>query len=182
MKRVWEEAPQLFQNPSRPNPHNVLLQTRARAVESITAPQKRRHTRISSNNIQTPILSVATATVSKLEKTYSDRHATSISTTPLNIQWKGSIYLKLFCAIEQSDHLQRICYYAFAQLHKKGTSVNRIVKEIEDAMPRADARAKVYRFLHIGTRWMEIVDHFGSIVASQQQLAGLLCLLESGST
>jgi hypothetical protein len=100
------------------------------------------------------------------------------------------ISVRIFIAIERSDQkieiqqlYRRACYYAFAQLHTKGSSVDSIVQEIENELPIVqDARRKVYNILRIGTKWMAIVEEFASIINhTPQQVIGLLYLLGSPS-
>jgi len=131
----------------------------------------------------------ATATVPNLETTYSPQNAaTVLKGDPLEVQPGRSIFVDIYLAIERCDQFQRLCYYAFAKLHKKGTPVDPIVKEIDDVLgrlcrPSSDTRKKVYHFLHLGNKWVEIVEQYASIVQGvPQQLTGLVCLLGSAST
>ena len=132
-----------------------------------------------------PTQSIAPVTASSLEKTYSSENAAGILRgKPLEIQQQGKIYTKIYLAIERSDQFQRICYYAFAKLHKKGTSVDPIVKEIKDVLhlPAEDTKQRVYHLLSVGNKWAEIISQFASIVEDiPQQVIGLLSLLGSAS-
>lgn len=102
----------------------------------------------------------------------------------------NSRFVRIFLAAERSEQKLEIqqCFRkpscnAFASLHEKGTSVEPIVQEINDALrPRQDIKPKGYEFLRIGTKWLTIVEEFASIIESTPQHAtGLLCLLGSPS-
>ena len=202
MNQTWTEAPHLFQaTPPTPPDIEPALQTRAkRPASGTSSPELKRPRTIGgsfsnsliphrpqdkpSEAVPNPARSFATA--ANLETTYSYQNAARIlKGDPLEIQQRGGVYAKIFLAIERSDQFQRICYYAFAKLHKKGTSVDPIVKEIQDVLqlPTQDIKQKIYHFLHIGNRWATIVEQFASIVEGvPQQLTGLLCLLRSAFT
>ncbi len=103
----------------------------------------------------------------------------------------GGVFASIFLAIERIDRkaeihqlFRRVYCYAFAQLHEKGTSVDPIVQEIQDALPLVqDARQKVYYILRLGAKWTAIVHEFASISRSPpQELTGLLCLLGAASS
>ena len=100
--------------------------------------------------------------------------------------------MRIFVAIEQSERkvrvqqlFRRVCCYGLALLHKKGTSIDPVVWEIQNALPHAqhNIRQKVYHILRIGTKWAAIIEQFASILSCvPQELTGLLCLLGSAST
>jgi hypothetical protein len=106
------------------------------------------------------------------------------------ISGSSSNFVRIFLAVERSDQnieiqqlFRRICCYVAARLHAKHTSVDLIVREIENAVPAGgDIRQKVYNILRIGTKWLSIVEDFKSITGDPQQLTGLLCLFNSAST
>jgi hypothetical protein len=103
----------------------------------------------------------------------------------------GGVFASIFLAIERIDRrveihqlFRRVYCYAFAQLQKKGTSVDPIVREIQHALPLVqDTRQKVYYILRLGAKWTAIVHEFGSITRHPpQELTGLLCLLGASSS
>lgn len=91
-------------------------------------------------------LPLSSTTAIDLEKTYSYKNAISRQGGgQLHLQ-QGSDpaghFVKIFLALERIDQkidihqvLQRICCYVFAQLHKRGSSVDQIVQEVKDALP-----------------------------------------------
>jgi hypothetical protein len=206
LRRTWSEAPQLFQaDPPPPPIENPVVQARGKRPASGSAPRARKHPRTLSDSLipdrprdqpsqvfSTPPLS---STAIDLVETYSYQIAARIlgRGDRLDIQQgsgSGGVFARIFLAIERSDQkieiqqlFRRACCYAFAQLHKKGTSVDPIVQEIENELPLAqDTRQKVYHIFRIGTKWVAIVEQFASIVnRASQQLTGLLCLLGSPS-
>ncbi|KAK8076088.1 hypothetical protein PG994_003360 [Apiospora phragmitis] len=108
----------------------------------------------------------------------------------LDISQSGSKAALLFRAIERSNRniqtqkfVRRICCYAFAQLHKKNTSISPIVQEIKKEFPNdQDTTTKVQNILRVGRKWVETVQCLGSIVERNPgELTGLLCLLEPAS-
>lgn len=128
------------------------------------------------------------AQVTNLTKTYSLASAVKIygeGAGQLDVQPEEgpSIALKIFLAIERGDLVQRLYRYVFAELHTKHTPVSAIVREVEDALPDAkNTKTKIYHYLHLGSRWHEILEQFASVVGKTQGLFGLLCLLGSLSS
>ncbi|KND92894.1 hypothetical protein TOPH_02403 [Tolypocladium ophioglossoides CBS 100239] len=213
LTQTWKEAPHLFRVPplSPPDVENPTVQRRTKRSTTGTASRVRKHPRtlpaLSSNNLipdrsrdqpsqacnSEPPLS---STIINLVNTYSYQNAVRVFGIGdgLDIQHgtgSSGVFVRVFLAIERGDQkieiqqvFRRICCYAFAQLHRKGISVDPIVQEIENALPLVqDTRQKVYHILRIGTKWVAIVEKFGSIVnRTPPQLTGLLCLLGSGST
>lgn len=199
LKRTWSEAPHLFHAtpPTPPDIVNPVVQARGKRSASGSAPRARKHprrlSRSSSNNVilERPrdqpsegFLGQSPSAATRLEKTYSNQDVVISleADNQLNIRQGDGVYLRVFRAIQRADQFQRICSYVFAKLHKKGTSVDPIVEEIQDALPAEDTREKVYHFIHIGNKWAGIVEQFASIVNTpSKQLTGLLCLLGSAS-
>ncbi|KAI5455730.1 hypothetical protein BGZ63DRAFT_136907 [Mariannaea sp. PMI_226] len=177
LKRTSAEAPHLFQ-------------ARKRSASGL-APGRQR------TQVQPVRATLSLSpTAADLIRTYSSQNALKVfgeGGNRLDIQQGGSsgVFVRIFLVIGRSDQkievqqiFRRACCYAFAQLHKKGTSVDPIVQEIENALPLArDTRQKVYNILRIGTKWVTILETFASILdCAPQQLTGLLCVLGSAST
>lgn len=199
MKRTWEEAPHLFYT-ALPAPKR---KKRLSDVESREPKHPRTLSDSCSNSLvqngprehpsQDTLILPPSFTIN-LEKTYNCKNAGTIfqgDSGQLDQEsGPGGRFVRIFLAIERVDQnieiqqlIQRVCCYVLAQLHIKGTSVDQIVSEVQNALPLAqNAKNKVYRFLHIGSKWVEILELFASITGvARQQLTGLLCLLQSGS-
>jgi hypothetical protein len=101
----------------------------------------------------------------------------------VDIQQSDRIYVRIFRAVEQVDDFRRICAYALAKAHQKGTTVTPIVEGINETTLAGNcAQNKVYNYLSIGNRWVAIVDLFASIVKLQpEEVTGLMALLKSAS-
>jgi hypothetical protein len=139
----------------------------------------------SETTLQVPVVDLETTYVAKK----SDQPTRYDSQLQKHVA-SGSNITNLFLAIDGIDQrieigklLRRIYCYVFAELHPKGTSVEHIVQDIHNVVsPSDDTRKKVYRFLHMGTKWGEIISLFTSITnVNKQKVLGLLTLLQSGS-
>ena len=133
--------------------------------------------------------------VHDLVKTYSCQIAKTVfeaGTKRLDIQQGSGVFVRLYLSIEQSVQnieahqlVRRTCCYSFALLHQKCTSIDPIIKEIQNALPHGQnsVRDQVYNVLRIGEKWKTIIGDFASILnRDPQHVRGLLCLLGSAST
>ncbi|KPM35473.1 hypothetical protein AK830_g11102 [Neonectria ditissima] len=120
--------------------------------------------------------------VSKLIDTYSYEYAVKLfkgdKLDTQQISSEGRPYTRIFLAIERNNQkievqqlLRRVYCYTFALLHPKGTSIDPIVQEINNALPHTQqsVREKVYNILRIGERWKEIINDFLSILSPESQ-------------
>ncbi|KAL2693528.1 hypothetical protein Neosp_000088 [[Neocosmospora] mangrovei] len=210
LKRTLKEAAHLFQaNPlTPPDTERPVARARRKRSGSSLTPRVPKQLRKLPSSYSTSVITLRARDQSRqvttslsssardLVKTYSYQNAVkTFRGGKLEVQQKDGdtgLFVRIFLAIEGTDQkievqqlFRRTCCYGFAQLHEKGTSIDQIVHEIEDALPhdRKTIRQKVYNIHRIGAKWVAIIQQFASILQrAPQQLTGLLCLLGSPST
>ena len=87
-------------------------------------------------------------------------------------------FVRLFIAIEKIDISKRACCYAFANLHRKGSTIKPILEAINNAIqPAAATSDKVYEILKTGRRWAAILEAFESLLGNQRAASKSLLYL-----
>lgn len=187
LKRSWEEASYLFEVDPTPK--------RKKRPASSTASRVRKLSRKSSySNLLIKDCSSQTTLQGQgppLEASYVACGLVKTDDSPLKQHAeRGTITTNVFLAIDTIDEkvgvgklLRRVYCCVFAELHMKGTSVEKIIKDIHNVTVASNkTRDKVYRFLHIGTKWGEIIQLFADITKEDKnRVLGLLNLLKSSS-